>query len=53
MYFMSYNLSLVLYYSHRIMVLVEGKIKEYAAPTDLMENSKSLFYHMAKDAGLV
>ena len=35
------------------MVLSEGKIKEYDAPDTLLNNSNSLFYSMAKDAGLV
>ena len=37
----------------RIMVLVEGTVREYAAPADLLADSNSLFYSMAKDAGLV
>jgi len=35
------------------MVLVEGDTKEHAAPADLLADSSSLFYHMARDAGLV
>lgn len=35
------------------MVLVEGMVREYAAPADLLADTNSLFYHMAKDARLV
>ena len=37
----------------RVMVLVDGAIKEFAAPADLLSDTTSLFYHMAKDARLV
>jgi len=35
------------------MVLAEGRVTEYAAPTELLADVNSHFYHMAKDAGLV
>ena len=43
--------SIMIYF--RIMVLVEGKVREYAAPADLLADSNSLFFLMAKDAGLI
>lgn len=40
-------------YTHRIMVLDAGQVKEFAAPSELLSNKRSLFYSMAKSAGLV
>lgn len=37
----------------RIMVLDKGEVAEFDAPTVLLKNKKSIFYGMAKDAGLV
>lgn len=37
---------------HRILVLDKGKVKEFDAPNVLLQNSESVFYSMAKDAGL-
>ncbi|KAK7111848.1 hypothetical protein V1264_011414 [Littorina saxatilis] len=37
----------------RILVLDAGKIAEFDAPQTLLQNSDSIFYGMAKDAGLV
>ncbi|GAB1601926.1 multidrug resistance-associated protein 1-like [Argonauta hians] len=37
----------------RIMVLDSGYIKEFAAPQKLLKNEKSVFYGLAKDAGIV
>merc|ERR1712062_775036 len=37
----------------RIMVLDKGIIAEFDSPNSLLENSNSMFYSMAKDAGLV
>ncbi|XP_050416423.2 multidrug resistance-associated protein 1 [Patella vulgata] len=37
----------------RIIVLDQGNIKEFDAPTTLLQNKNSSFYSMAKDAGLV
>ncbi|XP_059352167.1 multidrug resistance-associated protein 1-like isoform X3 [Daphnia carinata] len=39
--------------SNRVMVLDKGEIKEYAPPDELLANKNSLFYSMARDAGLV
>lgn len=35
------------------MVLDAGKIAEYDSPQTLLQNPESIFYGMAKDAGLV
>ena len=37
---------------YRIMVLDAGRVKEFAAPNELLSDKKSSFYSMAKDAGL-
>jgi len=39
--------------SNRVLVLDHGEIKEYAPPSELLANKQSIFYGMAKDAGLV
>lgn len=39
--------------SDRVLVLDKGAIKEYAPPSDLLKNKNSIFFSMAKDAGLV
>ena len=38
---------------YRVMILDQGEVKEFDSPRNLLENTKSLFYGMAKDAGLV
>ncbi|KAL5010497.1 hypothetical protein ScPMuIL_012802 [Solemya velum] len=37
----------------RIVVLENGEIKESDSPQNLLQSTESLFYKMAKDAGLV
>ena len=37
---------------NRIIVMSDGKIAEFETPQKLLEDDKSLFYSMAKDAGI-
>ena len=37
----------------RILVLDKGEVKEFDKPDTLLKNTDSVFYGMAKDAGLV
>ncbi|CAG7836369.1 unnamed protein product [Allacma fusca] len=39
--------------STRILVLDNGFVREYDSPTKLLQDTNSLFYQMAKDAGVV
>ncbi|RKP26795.1 P-loop containing nucleoside triphosphate hydrolase protein, partial [Syncephalis pseudoplumigaleata] len=39
--------------SDRILVLDGGQIAEYSSPTALVEQTDSIFYSLAKEAGLV
>lgn len=39
--------------SDRIILLEHGKIAEFDTPSNLLADSNSLFYGMAKDAGIV
>lgn len=39
--------------SDKVIVLDKGMITEFASPADLLKNSNSAFYSMAKDANLV
>ncbi|XP_075210358.1 multidrug resistance-associated protein 1-like [Lycorma delicatula] len=38
--------------SDRVLVLAEGKIVEFDSPTQLLQNKASVFYSLAKDAGV-
>jgi ABC-type multidrug transport system fused ATPase/permease subunit len=38
--------------SDRILVLDKGSIAEFDSPTKLLEDDQSIFYSMAKEAGL-
>lgn len=37
----------------RVMVLDSGKLNELDSPSDLLSDKDSMFYALAKDAGLV
>lgn len=39
--------------SDRVIVLDQGKIAEYDTPQVLLSNKNSIFYGMAKNAGLI
>lgn len=39
--------------STKVMVLDKGQLVEYAPPDQLLQDKNSIFYSMAKDAGLV
>ncbi|XP_030383704.1 multidrug resistance-associated protein 1 isoform X7 [Scaptodrosophila lebanonensis] len=39
--------------SDKVIVLDKGVIKEFSSPTELLDNPKSAFYSMAKDANLI
>ena len=39
--------------SVRILVLENGRLKEFDSPSALLSDQTSIFYAMAKDAGLV
>lgn len=39
--------------SNKILLLDDGKVKEFEDPKNLLTDEKSAFYSMAKDAGLV
>lgn len=39
--------------STRVMVLDKGQLVEFAPPEQLLQDKNSIFYGMARDAGLV
>ena len=39
--------------SDKILVLDAGRVKEFDSPQSLLDDATSVFYSMAKDAGLV
>lgn len=39
--------------SNRVLVLDKGKLAEFDSPNKLLHDKTSIFYGMAKDAGLV
>ena len=39
--------------NNRVMVLDQGRIAEFDTPDNLLANKQSIFYGMAKNAGLV
>ena len=39
-------------HTHSVMVLDAGRIVEYDPPAELLSNKNTVFYSMAKDAGL-
>ena len=46
-------LNAAFFFCYRVMVMSEGKIKEFDTPGALTADAESLFYKMAKDAGLI
>ena len=39
-------------FGYRVMVMDQGEVREFATPMELLSNENSLFYAMAKDAGV-
>ena len=39
--------------SDKVVVMEEGRVKEVDSPENLLKNEDSLFYSLAKEAGLV
>ena len=39
--------------SDKVVVMEEGRVKEVDSPENLLKNENSLFYSLAKEAGLV
>lgn len=44
---------MLLFFFYRVLVLDKGEIVEYAPPNTLLQQRNSVFYSMAKDAGIV
>lgn len=44
---------LCILFHFRVLVLDKGEIREFESPENLLKDKKSIFYSMAKDAGLV
>ena len=47
------NWYFTIFHFFRVLVLSDGEIKELDAPNSLLKNTESVFYSMAKDAGIV
>lgn len=43
----------MLIFFYRVIVLDKGEIREFDTPASLLSDKNSIFYGMAKDAGLV
>ena len=49
----THNLENVIGLCEKVLVLDRGKVREFDTPSNLLKNDRSMFYSMAKDAGLV
>jgi ABC-type multidrug transport system fused ATPase/permease subunit len=38
--------------SDRVLVLNEGRVAEFSSPENLLKDDRTIFYSLAKDAGL-
>jgi ABC-type multidrug transport system fused ATPase/permease subunit len=39
--------------SDRVLVLNEGRVAEFSSPENLLKDDRTIFYSLAKDAGLL